>query len=1294
MFKPDVNFLAVYKQDSAAGVYDPRIEAMNLRSDQVSALENNVVCLNFIEFFRQRMRSADWKPFRSFLLVIGHECMPTAGAEIEVPASVELAWLQKWTQPTEVSWYQAKNGLQHSPYLSFFVLKQKVYTLDDLEIKDALHLMGKLPQDQILMHFEADDVSRPYRPHFRVLQNFCKFREILKRAMGNNLSSDCWDAVHDEIWNRISEREEPYLSEIFLPSGISSTSKVPNFASALHGDFLGSFKADQWASFDIKVESDTKPIIDDASTVVSYFKHFFERLISWTLTITRRAFCVDDAPIFVDLLVSAAKSSLTRAVFWLVLPDRAGSTDACDPATFLNVFLRLLENMIQLSSRAEQFLSFLVMCEHPLRYFLLDNNLDNFFAKAKEISWKEEANWMKLYDNNTWGFNWTEIELMMKDTPYFAYHVFIRRYKDDRNCYYRLIQLMSTNPIIFSETNFEANAEVGVNVRFGSKYAMKSSLHFNNFKTARRVVEIWKAIQTEQLGSRQRTKFRVSAQDKLLLLTVEQNKNNGFSKMMHKLKLLCADPKIITFNCIPPLLLRNKLSNTVDPTNSDLRKMFDELTIHDRYELGLNRENFAAYLNHLFSFCEKFDPQLSVGSCFGEMLSACLGSMVVRALFSLIFPISRVGEANIAPAAATAVRRLSAVIDSMLSIKNNSLVLYTLRLLKHPGINNNNEENVISWNVEANWLLHLDKDRLEFDHVDFTLLSNPAYILFRQVCRNFHNLDDTLILSVIYDIEFLKQRGTDLESFEAQLNYLPCTKAVNASAITATAAPHFSYLRKYSLFHMMWNKLLVQLLNPTLETGFSDCVLLKLWNLMSGSGGNLMLINVFIPSSQSLHWTGSLTYLPALQKFGILSIAKSCPEQLKKICMGFERWNEHLDEDIIPAHEVLVSRMLIWTNKLLELGNATASNKADLFVEIMMACFCDVAMRALVMTFDPEPSTLNDFIRTNEGIESYSIASIKFIHRLSLTLKDELWMEYRCFLSVLKHPTVDGGKRTEQLPLWENESKWINERIDKYKPGALNWKEFQYLMTQTPFILLLITTKGLPEAEQASALHGVPIKYLVSQFNADYVSSINRSGAAPHFIAMCLNDSAKNLPLTAFKERHIISDGFFRTILNEACIDEQNPQLLRLYNLLHATVLKIDPESQKTSWQVEMLKLAPNLSSVLISFLYTFGKNEKLQRDEMILGCLILLVLQLESCKCEALACETDEQHKIFNACTFASEWMHSDKAFVNKVSLFIFCFIVICILEIVFRYVDGFEICSLVCFYLFQLYVRIRRCW
>jgi hypothetical protein len=284
---------------------------------------------------------------------------------------------------------------------------------------------------------------------------------------------------------------------------------------------------------------------------------------------------------------------------------------------------------------------------------------------------------------------------------------------------------------------------------------------------------------------------------------------------------------------------------------------------------------------------------------------------------------------------------------------------------------------------------------------------------------------------------------------------------------------------------------------------------------------------------------------------------------------------------------------------------------AELFMTLFAAAAADVAMRAFLVTVEPDPSVVNDFKKSAsyaQDAPSVGLAQATMCMKLlAETFRREGWQQFRSFLTVLNHPLRNAGTSHEIEPLWEDESKWIEER-SSIEPATVSWQKLEYVMTETPYIFLLLV-KALPTAgQQKAAMLAMPRKYLHAKFEANRSRQCGGVVCAPHFIVMCLHEATRECALEVFQEQSMINDRFFEALLREAVLDSNF--LLRAYTLLQRFLYE---DVKQVDWNIDMLRCIPNISSVLIKFLWDISQRKNFRRDEKIIGNLVLRVFQLES---------------------------------------------------------------------------------
>ena len=188
----------------------------------------------------------------------------------------------------------------------------------------------------------------------------------------------------------------------------------------------------------------------------------------------------------------------------------------------------------------------------------------------------------------------------------------------------------------------------------------------------------------------------------------------------------------------------------------------------------------------------------------------------------------------------------------------------------------------------------------------------------------------------------------------------------------------------------------------------------------------------------------------------------------------------------------------------------------------------DVAMRAILVTFVAAPSTVKAFMRSemyscrplqpsNEAEEASQLldAAVQFIKLLATTLRRAGWRQYRSFMKMLQNPTIDAGRFEEAEPDWLAESVWIQQRL-KSRSEVVDWHEWECVMTDSPFILLLLISKAFPTKEaRKEAMLCIPVDCLNASFSAE-MHTQNRDIHSPHFVALCLHETTEEFALEVF----------------------------------------------------------------------------------------------------------------------------------------------------------------------------------
>jgi len=268
--------------------------------------------------------------------------------------------------------------------------------------------------------------------------------------------------------------------------------------------------------------------------------------------------------------------------------------------------------------------------------------------------------------------------------------------------------------------------------------------------------------------------------------------------------------------------------------------------------------------------------------------------------------------------------------------------------------------------------------------------------------------------------------------------------------------------------------------------------------------------------------------------------------------------------------------------------------EATLFVDVLAAAAADVAIRALLVTVIPAPTTIEDFMRSDtyqplstahEPAAIVLNASIQFIKCLAKSVQSKDWMKYRIFLNLIGHPVERAGENDEIEPNWMKESDWIQSSIEKGVVSIV-WKEFESAMTCPSNILLLLVSKAFPSVEEVKEALCIPSSYVLGKF-----------------------------------------PGFCEELIRYAFANHRH--LHRAFNVLQ--VLLVPEHSSYSS-----LDHFSTISIVLIEFLISVSQQENIGIE--LIGCFILLILQLE------------ERKAPKSNAAVASEWMRRDKANKDQV--------------------------------------------
>eukprot|EP01038_Epipyxis_sp_PR26KG_P004797 gene4797-6724_t len=1216
------------------------------------------VIKNFIIEVKASILADEWKEYRVFLSIIEH---PSDTSRIENPYKEENLWIEKMRRksfPVEIKWENWNKAIDKNPYLSYFFIKWDLeIAINDESIQQSVRLIEMIPHKQKVMTFYSDRAAKPDRQHFLVLRDFCKFNEVwkifteeMKKLLNEHLFKDFIEQVQFIIWTRINLDEDASLIKLFVPTGVNVDQQFMfpdimsyNLSNKLDERFLQSLNF---------VKSDGQNI-PNAQEMKIFFSFVIDHLIKWVRCIVGHdSLSASDASIYVDLLGAVTKCATIRAVLWLTVPSKyilqqfmtypepkftsAGSM--CE--WILNILLRLT-NENNLSSR---FHSFLTVCEHPLSLQTSEN--------ALVLNWKQESVWMNHYvqnqpTKNSIVLGAKSMELLLTDSPYLSLQLLVGIFRKGKKCQ-ECFDLMEKIPKSIIESSFSADVDMcgtESNIHFMARHAM----HFMIFVDAQLVTEMWNLLQTD--FSFTSPTFINSAQNKLLSMLEKQREapsgnDNDFSTMALKLGMCISPTQQVQFSNIIPHLVTMKVNagdkawksllTFLNFSNLNVQPMSPTTALQSKHIVWLKEfiDNMIRWVQKMF--CNELLND-SVGEGFAELLSGCLDNITIRALCAIVMPRCTINETSSGDESSKLL--LSRVIAAMHRNRNEALILSLLHELGHPGIKK--QEDVLfildepGWEEEIKWLHSIrSKVCLSFDSTDFTFLENPSYLMFRYLSRDFHNIDGDQNYTTIYQLQRLVPENMD-QIFQAQANYLPCRNFHSVIIQPTISAPHFKYMKKYCLYNHMWKIILSNLSNsPNLDASFVHSVVYEIWMKVSNNL-NRNLTKVLLPLPGDI--LSDQTYAFAVQRHAISMIN---PTLLHILYPGFTKPILVTDDSCdISSHNLLMDRILLWTRALSANKERLEEKDGLVFVELLGAVFSDVAMRAFICTFVPSTDILEQFMNGEEstGCNNGAVSIVKFISDSFLA---EGWLEYRSFLDILKFPAIDSGKLTERHPVWSVESKWINSQL-KLQSESLSWKEMKYVFTKTPYIMLLLVTKGLPADQRNTAMRAIPGQYLLSRFVAKYLnhSSIS-SDDAPHFVSMCLNNSTKDFALKVFFERGMICETFFVELLRESCSDSTCPRLLQAFKIVKTLFFENDGKS--TVWCVDNLKLVPAISAVLISFLAEIGSRSDFIRDEKIIGNFIMLILQLESC-------QQDDNVAVANVTSLPSVFMRRDKQLANK---------------------------------------------
>ena len=417
ILQPDPTFLADF--------YSLHEGAAHLNIDkgmdpaQRRVLEDCAIVVGFVDHVRKCVTSEEWRPFRRFLAVVNHPAFWTRegkvaekelGGSHELTPRMELDWLRTINSlRAEFSWAMMERTLSNTPYLSFHFVREEISEIiDDKRVRKAVELMNRVPAAHRLMNFDADGSAKVNRPHFTVLLEYFRFREVWKIFYVNHHTENpFFDAVHMNLWAEISIANNMELKRLFVPQDVFPGNHTfaevmcTYLGQTVNANLLNRFgiqthahansdttvkptgkrsifsNAFFWRSPNSTSESDVnaspspnaKKIRTEHAAIDHFRKLMVDRLVLWTeCLVGRNILTAADAPLFVTLLGFAAKDASMRAIFWLLLPAHGVLAQSRQPLTIANFTKTLLSTLSELadpSKSTPRFRSFLVVAEHP-----------------------------------------------------------------------------------------------------------------------------------------------------------------------------------------------------------------------------------------------------------------------------------------------------------------------------------------------------------------------------------------------------------------------------------------------------------------------------------------------------------------------------------------------------------------------------------------------------------------------------------------------------------------------------------------------------------------------------------------------------------------------------------------------------------------------------------------------------------------------------------------------------------------------------------------------------------------
>lgn len=1175
------------------------------------AQQKNIWCVSaFTRFLEETMSEEKWLKIGVFLHIVEH---PAANGTCSIQE--ELNWIRKhWCGCFPMDWKSFSTGLTDVNYFAFYFIQRKMTECMEVQAsRRIVELLQNLPESVKESNSSARTETQN---HFTTCVEVCKFTETWNIFCGNKSESEFNLACRKHIWTMMEINKVPELCSMFLPSMVCACN--PGFPAIIGYEMANSVNKHTLSLLNMNGLSSDSTTRSDSLVLMRSF--IVDRVILWVSRwLGKTVLDVNDVSMFTNFLSLCVKSVLVRAMLAVVVPLPLDTSDSFD----LDRLWCELNQLAILESKynCEQFLCFLQMCDHPL-VSQGSGVVDSVSNYSDQLSWKEESKWIK--EANQWSQDWfisfQELSLILQSSPYFAFRIFLKRLNGNSSV---LPLLLLKIPNSIRGVPFEANFEVRTE-QFSD--IVDCLPHFDQYLKKLEITVLWKAIHTDILGSSE--DFAEETQHRMLQMKFSASGDNGFQRMVKNITDFDCTEKLdgIPFESVIPLFFFKRIAD------ENLHCLFphrpkSHFTVTEVEKLHSLYLSMSFFLNHLAAFCSASHTsqkiERSMSSDFLALLS-CLDSIVSRALILLLQPVwlkhsrSDIDSGN------------TAMISILKSLENERLILYLLKVLKHPGIVFSNSElsvSVVSWDDESKWMMMAyELYPIAIDNIE--LLSDPAYLLFRHLTRKFEVLDDRIICYTLTELDLLAEIASIDVVFKAQSTYYPCRRGQYKSIVIQ--ANHFKLLQKYCRFHSIWHILLPDLQKSSISPEFLNSVVWNLWCLVSGinpnngtvvDDGNLnlfvisrpfSLLNVAAQNNQVL----SIVYDTYLQVYAQSKI-EMCEAQIESALYFVLPTGSIVKPFLFGAHQLLVEKILAWLHALLDVVQPSQEDYGRIFVALLTACLGDVAIRALVVSVVPSQELVQDLAlernKTAANPLSFTDAIEYFIGLLTSTVKDSRWREQRKFMSVLQLDVENAGTPNEVEPVWELEAAWIVFR-SKQKAPILTWKTFSLcLIPDSPVLFLFLMAHCLNTPEQlTAALHRMPQQYLTAEFDVGFSSNINSAGKANHFVIMCLNGSVPRapsvVPSNVFRDRDIISDEFCMSMIDDSFANPDNPKLIQVHDFIRSTFLDANGYLN-----VLAAKKVPNLASILLKCVDLMSENLKTKMNELVVGSIVLMVLLLES---------------------------------------------------------------------------------